>query len=123
MADGGGRSITNRRAVAEDDVLYFMDGMSDGELLEAASMHFHLGLDDRERQQVHDIGRRREESAVATEVRAAVSVDEKILALAGEESSARSSRQRPSRSPSVDGADVSTRSRSRVWQGRLPGRS
>ncbi|MGY2001704.1 DEAD/DEAH box helicase [Blastococcus sp. SYSU DS1024] len=83
--EGSTQSVADRRSVTEGDVLYFRDDMSPTELLEAVNGGFRLGLDQRQLQQTIEIGLRREQSDVAKKVRAASSVDDKLLALAGEE--------------------------------------
>ena len=83
--EGSTRSVTDRRSVAEGDVLYFRDDMSPAELLDAVNLGLRLGLDWQQLQQTIDIGLRREQSDIAKKVRAASSVDDKLLALAGEE--------------------------------------
>lgn len=83
--EGSTRSVTDRRSVTEGDVLYFRDDTPPTELLDAVNVGFRLGLDQRQLQQTIEIGLRREQSDIAKKVRAASSVDDKLLALAGEE--------------------------------------
>ncbi|MCU1614239.1 MAG: putative ATP-dependent helicase, partial [Frankiales bacterium] len=83
--EGSTRSVTDRRSVTEGDVLYFRDDMPAAELLDAVNVGFRMGLDQRQLQQTIEIGLRREQSDIAKKVRAASSVDDKLLALAGEE--------------------------------------
>lgn len=83
--EGSTRSVTDRRSVTDGNVLYFRDDMTPADLLDAVNTGFRLGLDARQLQQTIEIGLRREQNDIAKKVRAASSVDDKLLALAGEE--------------------------------------
>ncbi|MGY1669436.1 DEAD/DEAH box helicase [Geodermatophilus sp. SYSU D00710] len=83
--DGGPRSVTDRRHVVDGETFYFRDDLTPDELLSAVNAEYRLGLDERGLQQTLEIGRRKETSTVARSVRSARSVEEKLLALAGEE--------------------------------------
>ncbi|MCZ2804847.1 DEAD/DEAH box helicase [Modestobacter sp. VKM Ac-2983] len=82
--EGTTRSVTDQRFVVEAETLYFRDDMPTADLLEAVNVGLRLGLDRRQLEQTVEIGKRREQSDVARSVRAAGSVDDKLLALAGE---------------------------------------
>jgi len=84
VAAGADTSVTDRTHLLEAETIYFRDNLGSAEVLAAVNTDLRLGLGERELQQTLDIGRRQETSNVARTVRAAGTVEEKLIALVGE---------------------------------------
>jgi superfamily II DNA or RNA helicase len=84
-AEGQPASVLDQRTLLDGNVYYFRDDLTASALLMAVNHDLRLGLDERRKLQTLDIGRRMETNKTVSTVRAAETVEEKLLALAGEE--------------------------------------
>jgi superfamily II DNA or RNA helicase len=84
VAEGGPRTTSSRNSAVEHGTMFYLDSLSDGELLTLVNSGFRLGLSPQDETKVLEIAQRKEQSDLAKNVRRAVSVDEKLVALAGE---------------------------------------
>jgi superfamily II DNA or RNA helicase len=83
--DRAAGSVKDCRTLLDDGIFYFRDTLTAEELLEAVNAEVRLGLDATRLRQTVEIGRRQETNQHVRKVRAAESVEEKLIALAGED--------------------------------------
>lgn len=84
VTEDGTRSTSDQSFALEEGTLFYLDSASDQALLVAVNDRLRLNLDERGIRQILEIGRRREQTGLTRKVRSTDSVDDKLLALAGE---------------------------------------